>query len=239
MRFFTRFVAGLIAVVLGVASAVAVGGCGSKKTAQTGTVATLTTVSTNSSPADGNGGVYTLTNGVGTATGNGGVHTVVTGPATTTTHGSGGGATGVTYCTANQLHPVMITSQGAAGTDFYVVGLKNISSQSCVTYGYPGVSFLNSAGSALPTSVTRTTSDMAGSVSARTLTVAVGAEVSFRVAVETAYKGGALCKSATTMRIYPPESTAALNLSLGGAGSQVCGEATVIPLQSGSSANPN
>lgn len=210
--------AGLAAVL-----ALALAGCGASNSSKS---ASAPTVTTPSEPA-GNGGVYTVT----TATG------VTSTSSTTTTSTTGTTSTG--QCTAAQLHPVLLSGQGAAGTDIYVVALRNVSSSSCRTYGYPGVSFLNATGAALPTNVTRTTTDAAGNATASAITLTPGEEASFRVAVAVAYEGGEYCKTATTMQIYPPESTVALKLALSGGGSQVCGKATVIPLQSGSSASPS
>ncbi len=66
-----------------------------------------------------------------------------------------------TACSAADLTPVFLGSNGAAGTIVLGFSLKNTSSTSCHTYGWPGVQFLSSRGSALRTGATRTTTDVA------------------------------------------------------------------------------
>lgn len=144
-------------------------------------------------------------------------------------------ATSGTACVAADLTPVSLGSNGAAGTIVYGFALKNSSSTTCHTYGWPGVSFLNASGQMLPTDVTRTTKDVIGTVEPTVINVAPGSEVSFRIVANDAYEGGALCKQAKFLQIYAPDDTVAMRVAISG-GAEACGKATVTPLQPGDAA---
>jgi hypothetical protein len=155
---------------------------------------------------------------------------------TTTTTAAGSStpapASGSSVCVAADLKPVSLGSNGAAGTVYYTYALENVSSSSCHTYGWPGVSFWTASGKQLPNAVSRVTSDQVGNAVAASVTIAPGGEVSFRVDVEDAYDGGAKCTTASYIQFYAPDDTTPMRLSLG-SGAQSCGAFQITPLQSG------
>ena len=155
--------------------------------------------------------------------------TGTTSATTTTTAPSGPPA-----CASAELTPLSLGSNGAAGTVMYYFALRNTGGHSCHTYGWPGVSFLTSSGAMLPTNVTRTTTDMAGTVKPTAITLKAGKEASFRVSVSQAYNGGADCRSASFLQIYAPDDTVAMRVAVPHAAAS--GKATVTPLQKGRAA---
>jgi hypothetical protein len=129
-----------------------------------------------------------------------------------------------------------IGNQGATGHIEVGLGLRNTSSGSCHTFGYPGVLFLGRAGQSLPTTPTRTTNDFAGHIPLRELVVAPGQTVSFRLLFEDSVGGsGAGCTTAYGVQVIPPDDTHTLRTSIGGSVTE-CGTTTVSPLAPGNSA---
>jgi hypothetical protein len=128
--------------------------------------------------------------------------------------------------------------QGATGHGELGFALHNTSSQSCSTYGYPGVQFLDKAGRPLPTTPIHTTQDFFGSLPKLPLTVAPGATVSFRLGVTHGMSSTAGCATAYALQAIPPNDTAALRTAIGGAGAYQCRTTTVSPLQHGTTAFP-
>ncbi len=112
--------------------------------------------------------------------------------------------------------------------------LKNTGSTTCHTYGWPGVEFLSSGGSALPTNAKRTTSDIAGSTPATRLTLKPGQEASFRMAASDVPSGGGSCPTAAKLQIYAPDDTTTMVVSVPGI--SACGRATLSPMMPGDSA---
>jgi hypothetical protein len=160
---------------------------------------------------------------------------------TTTSAGSGGPSVAGTTpaCTAATLKLAYLGGQGATGHGELGFSLTNISSASCHTYGYPGVQFLSSSGAALPTDSTRTTDDFFGSLPERALTVAPGAEVSFRLGTTHVAQGSdsaAGCVTAAELQVIPPDDTHTLVTVIPSGGAYECGTATVSPVQPGTSA---
>ena len=115
--------------------------------------------------------------------------------------------------------------------------LRNTSGKSCQTIGYPGVVFLDRDGAPLPTVATGTTQDFFGIAPLRSLQVAPGAEVSFRLGVTHGIVSTAGCTTAYGVQVTPPNDTATLRTSIPD-GAYECGRATVSPLQAGTSAYP-
>ncbi len=115
--------------------------------------------------------------------------------------------------------------------------LRNSSPQSCTTHGYPGILFLGADGAPLPTQSTRTTSDPFGPTPVRSLTVARGATVSFRLWVKGVISGRAGCTQAHALQVIPPNDTATLRVAIPG-GAWECEATTVSPLQPGTTAYP-
>jgi len=151
---------------------------------------------------------------------------------TTTTSASGSGP-----CVAADLALSFLGGQGATGHGELGYALRNITSTSCRTYGFPGVLFLDRSGAALPTDSTRTTNDFFGSVPAKPLVIAPGASVSFRLGVTHGISSSAGCTTAYGLQVIPPNDTATLRVSMP-QGAYECGTATVSPLAAGRSAYP-
>jgi hypothetical protein len=142
-------------------------------------------------------------------------------------------------CTAATLKLGYLGGQGATGHGELGFSLTNTGSASCHTYGYPGVQFLSTSGAALPTNSTRTTSDFFGSLPEHVVTVAPGAEVSFRLGVTHVAQGNdsaAGCVTAAQLQVIPPDDTHTLVITLPSGGAYECGTATVSPVQPGTSA---
>ena len=114
-------------------------------------------------------------------------------------------------CTTSQLSLVLGAASGAAGTTYQTVWLVNKGSAACRTGGYPGASFLDTAGHEVGLSAQRDSA-----YAARTLTIAPGARVSFFVGVpEPGNFPASSCKPAKTarLRVYPPNQTVALTVA--------------------------
>ena len=139
-----------------------------------------------------------------------------------------------TACSAADLTPVFLGSNGAAGTIVLGFALKNTSSTSCHTYGWPGVQFLSSRGSALRTGATRTTTDVAGSTPATAITLKPGEVASFRMTASDVPTGGGSCPTAAKLQIYAPDDTATMNVAVPGIAA--CGKATLSPMMPGDTA---
>lgn len=158
-----------------------------------------------------------------------GPQTDTTATKTSTTPGAIGAA-----CTAADLTPSYLGSNGAAGTIVLGFALKNTGSRTCHTYGWPGVEFLSSSGTGLPTGTTRTTGDVAGSTPANVLTLAPGQEASFRMVISDMGPNGSSCPTASALQIYAPDDTVKMKVSLSGVAA--CGKGTVSPMLPGDSA---
>ena len=143
-----------------------------------------------------------------------------------------------TACTAADLALSFLGGQGATGHGELGFELRNISSSTCHTYGYPGVLFLDRAGNALPTDSTRTTQDFFGSAPEKKLDVAPGQSVSFRLGVTHGAASPVGCTTAYGLQVIPPDDTATLHVAIVNGGAYECRTATVSPLQEGTSAFP-
>jgi hypothetical protein len=165
----------------------------------------------------------------GTTTTGTGPQTDTTATKTSTTPGAVGNP-----CTASDLTPSFLGSNGAAGTIVLGFALKNTSSSTCHTYGWPGVEFLSSSGAALPTGTTRTTGDVVGSTPAGVVTLAPGQEASFRMVTSDMGPNGSACPTATALQIYAPDDTVKMKIALSGVAA--CGKGTVSPMLPGDSA---
>ncbi len=149
-------------------------------------------------------------------------------PAQTTTSTTG------TACSAADLTPVLLGTNGAAGTIVLGFALKNTGSVSCHTYGWPGVQFLSSRGTALTTGATRTTTDVAGATPASAITLSPGEEASFRMTASDVPTGGGSCPTAAKLQIYAPDDKATMTVAVPGIAA--CGKSTVSPMMPGDSA---
>jgi hypothetical protein len=160
--------------------------------------------------------------------------TTSTGPLTNTTV-TGKTTTQVSNaCSASDLTPTYLGSNGAAGTIVLGFALKNTGSTICHTYGWPGVQFLSSSGGALPTGSVRTTGDVVGSTPATVLALKPGGEASFRVVASDMGPNGSSCPTASYLQIYAPDDTVKMKVSVSGVAA--CGKSTVSPLMAGASA---
>jgi hypothetical protein len=127
--------------------------------------------------------------------------------------------------------------QGATGHGELGFALRNTSSRSCHTYGFPGVLFLDKGGGALPTESTRTTHDFFGTAPEVPLVIAPGEMVSFRLGVTHGVTSTADCTTAYGLQVIPPDDTHTLVTTIPG-GAYECRTATVSPLRPGHSAYP-
>jgi hypothetical protein len=146
--------------------------------------------------------------------------------------------TGSTACTAADLSLSFLGGQGATGHGELGFELRNTSGSTCHTYGYPGVLFLDRAGTALPTDSTRTTQDFFGSVPEKKLVLAPGQAVSFRLGVTHGAASPTGCTTAYGLQVIPPDDTHTLHVAIVNGGAYECRTATVSPLQEGTSAFP-
>jgi hypothetical protein len=160
--------------------------------------------------------------------------TVTTTPPTSTSTST---AAGTPACVASMLALSFLGGNGATGHIELGFALRNTSSGTCHTYGYPGILFLSASGKALTTETTRTTHDFFGSLPLKLLSVAPGQEVSFRVGTSDVTGSGPSCTTAHALQVIAPDDTASLRVAL--QGTYECGTATVSPLQPGTSAFSN
>jgi hypothetical protein len=154
---------------------------------------------------------------------------------TPTTSSSTSTVAGTPACVASMLALSSLGGNGATGHIELGFALRNTSSGACHTYGYPGILFLGAGGQPLTTNTTRTTHDFFGSLPLAALTVAAGQEVSFRVGTSDVTGSGPSCTTAHALQVIAPDDTATLRVTLQN-GTYECGNATVSPLQPGTSA---
>jgi hypothetical protein len=164
--------------------------------------------------------------------------TTVTRTVTTTTPTTT--PTQANLCRAAALHLSFLGGQGATGHGLLGFTLRNVSTSTCHTYGYPGILFLNGSGGALPTTTVRTTHDYFGTAPLRSLTVAPGQTVSFRIGVTHFGPSGssAGCTTASGLQVIPPNDTSTLRVTIGNGGEYECGTASLSPVQPGTTAYP-
>ena len=115
--------------------------------------------------------------------------------------------------------------------------VRNTSSVSCRTYGYPGILFLDQSGHPLPTISHRTTSDFLGSGPAVPLVIAPARA---RRSGSTSAHGVATsagCATAYALQVIPPNDNATLRTMIPN-GAYECQDANVSPLRAGASAYP-
>ena len=207
-------------ITAALAAALALGACGSS------------THNTNASaPATGSTATPATTTSSATQT--------ATAPATTTT------TTTTTppqanICRAAGLHLAFLGGSGATGHGLLGFTLRNVSSSSCHTIGYPGILFLDQAGNSLPTTTMRTTHDFFGTAPVHSLTVAPGETVSFRVGVTHFGPNGSNtgCTTAYGLQVIPPNDTSTLRVTIGNGGEYECQTASLSPVEPGTSAYP-
>jgi Domain of unknown function (DUF4232) len=158
--------------------------------------------------------------------------------ASSTTSGTGAGGASVAgpaECKASGLTLTYLGGQGATGHGELGFALRNTTSSTCGTGGYPGIQFLDKSGGALPTTPTHTTSDFFGNLPLAPVAVKAGDSFSFRLGVSHGGGSGAGCTTAYGLQVIPPNDTATLRVDIPGGASE-CGATTVSPVQPGTSA---
>jgi hypothetical protein len=110
---------------------------------------------------------------------------------------------GTANCQSTHLALQAGQSEGAAGSTIATFILRNAGTTPCALAGFPGVSFLNSSGVQMGAAATRQ-----GTAAARFI-VQPGQVASFQVQIAVA---GCTTNTpqSTTIRVYPPNQTAAL-----------------------------
>jgi len=143
-------------------------------------------------------------------------------------------------CRAAALHLSFLGGNAATGHGLVGFALRNVSSSSCHTFGYPGILFLDQAGNPLPTTTIRTTHDFFGTAPLRSLAVAPGETVSFRIGVTHFGPNGSNtgCTTADGLQVIPPNDTSTLRVTIGNGGEYECQSASLSPVQPGTSAYP-
>lgn len=188
------------------------------------TTVTRTVTRTSSSPAT-SAGTSTQATTAGTST-----------PATMSTSAQAAGP----QCVAADLALSFLGGDDATGHVLLSFAMRNTSSHSCRTGGYPGVLFLDGSGHALPIHPDHTTTDIAGHTTLRALTVAPGASVSFRLGTSDIGSGGgnAGCARATALQVIAPNDTATMRVGLHSGVFECQGKVTVSPVQAGANPDP-
>ena len=146
-------------------------------------------------------------------------------------------AAGPPPCRASTLALSFLGQQGGMGHGEIGFQLRNTSSGSCRTYGWPGIQFLDQNGGALPTIPHHVTNDFFGATPAAPLVIAPGASASFRLDVGHGVATSNGCATAYALQVIPPNDTATLRTSIPN-GSYECRDANVSPLRGGDSAYP-
>lgn len=163
--------------------------------------------------------------------------TTATSTAPTSTSTTTATVSGPPPCRAATLALSFLGQQGGMGHGEIGFQLRNTSSGSCRTYGWPGIQFLDQNGGALPTSPHHTTNDFFGSTPAAPLVIAPGASASFRLDVGHGVATSNGCATAYALQVIPPNDTATLRTSIPN-GAYECRDANVSPLRAGDSAYP-
>jgi hypothetical protein len=116
-------------------------------------------------------------------------------------------ATTVSSCNTTHLAASLAPASSAAGTSYETLTLTNTGSSACTVMGYPGVSLLSETGAQLGQPATRDTVTSPGEISLQPKQSAYS-NVGFP---DPGNFGSGQCSSpALTIRIYPPDQTAAL-----------------------------
>jgi hypothetical protein len=140
-------------------------------------------------------------------------------------------------CVAADLAVSFLGQQGATGHGELGFVVRNRSSRSCHTFGYPGVLFLEEAGRPLPTRSIRTTHDFFGRAPRVRIVLAPGGIASFRLGVTHGAVPTEPCTTAYALQVIPPDDTAKIRVAMRG-GVYECRTTTVSPLRPGRSAYP-
>ena len=148
---------------------------------------------------------------------------------------SGTAAAGLVVCPASELSVTVDDSLGsaAAGSDYLPIDFENSSGSACTMFGFPGVSFVTSAGAQIGAPAARNTGF--GSIRV-TLKPGQSAHAWLQVANAQNYPSST-CKPATAsaLRVYPPGNTASriVSQSFAACRSVSAPILTVMPLRAG------
>jgi hypothetical protein len=234
-----RFPAAIGVILTGVGLAA----CGSTNTAQTVTTGTsffTGTVVQATTPAVT--APHVLSTATDTATSPDTTSSTQTVTTTQITNPSSGGAglttattAGTSPCVAGDLTLAAVGPNSAPGTAVLGFTVKNTGSSPCHTGGWPGVA-LYAAGASQPltTSATRSTSDVLGSTPEQAIVLSPGDEASFRLVLSSQSDGDAGCHTATEARFIAPNDTVSMSATIPD-GAEYCGQATISPLEPGTS----
>ena len=225
----TRIVLLVSIALVGAVFLAACGSSGGSPAASTGTTATVSSQPASTATST----TATSTTDPTTTTTAPTTSTATTTTSTTTTVAS----SGEPPCRAAALSLSFLGQQGGMGHGEIGFVVKNTSSVSCRTYGYPGILFLDQSGHPLPTIPHHTTSDFFGSGPAVPLVIAPGASASFRLDVGHGVATSAGCATAYSLQVIPPNDTATLRTTIPN-GAYECQDANVSPLRAGASAYP-
>jgi len=138
-------------------------------------------------------------------------------------------------CRAAALSLRFIGGQAAMGHDVLAFSLKNTSSSTCATSGYPRVLFFDKAGKPLATTPVPTTHDFFDAAPLQRLMVVPGAIVSFRLVATHDLTPAAGCAIAFGLQVILPNDAVSLRTSIAN-GVYECRRTTVSPLQTGDTA---
>jgi hypothetical protein len=155
----------------------------------------------------------------------------------TTTASSSSGTAALPPCNASGLDISFLGQQGATGHGELGFAVKNTTSTTCNTIGYPGIQFLDKSGAPLPTKPTHTTLDFFGHSPYAPVILQPGQTASFRLGVTHGIGSEVGCTTAYALQVIPPNDTATLHVDIPG-GAVECGTATVSPMRPGTSAYP-
>jgi hypothetical protein len=141
-------------------------------------------------------------------------------------------------CVAADLALSFLGGDAATGHAELGFALRNTSSHTCRTGGYPGIQFLDGSGGPLPTHPDHTTSDFFGHTTLQELSVAPGSTVSFRLGVTHIGAGGtnAGCVNAKSVQVIAPNDTATMRVAVQGGIAECGGTVSVSPIQPGTTA---
>jgi hypothetical protein len=150
---------------------------------------------------------------------------------TTTTSTTTGSVAVPPPCLTADFALRFLGQEGATGHGEVGFALRNTSAHECLTYGYPGILFLDKAGNALPTNPTHTTIDFFGTTTETELAVLPGASVSFRLGVSHGAASPIGCTTAYGLQVIAPDDTATTRTTIPQGIYECGGGATVSPLQ--------
>jgi Domain of unknown function (DUF4232) len=174
------------AVLLALTVAVAVAGCSSSRKSATATTTTSAPSGSTSTSSSSSSTSATSSSSVSSSS------SVPTGPA---------------FCPSSQLAASLGSPNGAAGTVYYQLTLRNTGTSTCIEQGYPGVSFV---GGSDGHQVGAAASRAPGTVT--TVTLAPGASAVSTLGIVDAHNFPSDCNvtSVLGLRVYPPDERAAL-----------------------------